>query len=152
MVFYAAFNNISVISHPQLTLFMSFLGFTVLDWGSEVSCPGTLPRKTQRIQCGSNQGPLDYESNTSPQSHAGPQHILNQKKKLPLCLSAVSVIKKKKLKMSNYRHIFGRTIMCPRKQILTRMKIFCRRNLQKAISMAIYGPVEFVCIFLNLSV
>ena len=28
MVLYAAFNSISVISRPQFTLFMSFLGFT----------------------------------------------------------------------------------------------------------------------------
>ena len=27
--------------------------------------------KTQRIQCGSNLGHLDYESNTLPQSHDG---------------------------------------------------------------------------------
>ena len=31
MVFYAAFNSISVISRQQLTLFMSYLS-TVLDW------------------------------------------------------------------------------------------------------------------------
>ena len=43
-----------------------------LGWGSEVSCTRTLPQKTQRIQCGSNPGPLDYESNTLPLSHAGP--------------------------------------------------------------------------------
>ena len=45
MVFYAAFNNISVISWRQLTFFMSFLGFTSTRLGSEVSCPRTLPRK-----------------------------------------------------------------------------------------------------------
>ena len=45
MVFYAAFNTISVISWRQLTLFMSFLGFTSTRLGSEVSCPRTLPRK-----------------------------------------------------------------------------------------------------------
>ena len=43
MVFYAAFNSISVISRRQLTLFMSFLG-------SEVSCPRTLPRKNPEDQ------------------------------------------------------------------------------------------------------
>ena len=43
MVFYAAFNSISVISQRQLTLFMSFLG-------SEVSCPRTLPRKNPEDQ------------------------------------------------------------------------------------------------------
>ena len=45
MVFYAAFNSISVISRRQLTLFMSFLGFSSTRLGSEVSCPRTLPRK-----------------------------------------------------------------------------------------------------------
>ena len=44
----------------------------VLGWGSEVSCLRTLPPKTRRIQSGSNPGPLDYESNTLPLSHAGP--------------------------------------------------------------------------------
>ena len=38
-----------------------------------MSCPRTLPRKTQRIRCSSNPGPLDYESNTLPRSHAGPR-------------------------------------------------------------------------------
>ena len=45
----------------------------VLGLGSEVSCPKTLPRKkTQRIQCCSNPGALDYKSNTLPLSHARP--------------------------------------------------------------------------------
>ena len=45
MVIYTVFNSISVISRRQLTLFMSFLGFTSARLGSEVSCPRTLPRK-----------------------------------------------------------------------------------------------------------
>ena len=45
MVFYAAFNCISVISRRQFMLFMFFLGFTSTRLGSEVSCPRTLPRK-----------------------------------------------------------------------------------------------------------
>ena len=45
MVFYATFNNISVISRGQLTLFMPSWVSPVLGWGSEVSCPRTLPRK-----------------------------------------------------------------------------------------------------------
>ena len=68
---------------PLLIVFQSYHGDSshysclswvspVLGWGSEVSCPKTLPRKTQRIQCGSNPGPLIYESNTLPLSHAGP--------------------------------------------------------------------------------
>ena len=50
-------------------------------------------------------------------SYAGP------KRKLPLCLSAVAMLlKKKKLKMPNDIHIFGRTVMCPIKQNLIRKK------------------------------
>ena len=44
MVFYAAFNSISVISRRKLTLFMALLGSTSTRLGSEVSCPRTLPR------------------------------------------------------------------------------------------------------------
>ena len=73
MVVYAAFNTISVISQQQLTLFMLSWVSPVLGWGSKVSSPRTLPqKKPQRIQCGSNPGPLDYKSNTLPLSHAGP--------------------------------------------------------------------------------
>ena len=45
MVFYATFNSISIISRRQLTLFMLSWVSPVLGWGSEVSCPRTLPRK-----------------------------------------------------------------------------------------------------------
>ena len=45
MVFYAAFNGISVISRRQLTLFTSFLGLNSTRLGSEVSCLRTLPQK-----------------------------------------------------------------------------------------------------------
>ena len=48
MVFYAAFNSISVISQWQLPLFMSFLVFTSTRLGSKVSCPRTLPWKKPR--------------------------------------------------------------------------------------------------------
>ena len=73
MVFYAAFNNISVISGWQFTLFMSFLGFTSIRLGLWSVLPKDTPtKKTQRIQCSSNPGLLDYESNTLPLSHAGP--------------------------------------------------------------------------------
>ena len=44
-----------------LALFMSSWISPVLGWGSKVSCPRILPQKTQRIQCGSNPGPLEYE-------------------------------------------------------------------------------------------
>ena len=67
MVFYTAFNSISVISRQQFTLFMSFLGFTSTRLGSEVSCPKTLPRKNLEDPV-----PLDYESITLPLIHAGP--------------------------------------------------------------------------------
>ena len=51
---------------PLLTVFQSYHGDSshysclswvspVLGWGSEVSCPRRLPRKTQRIRCGSSQ-------------------------------------------------------------------------------------------------
>ena len=43
MVFSATFSSISVISWRQLTLFMSFLGFTSTKLGSEVSCPRKNP-------------------------------------------------------------------------------------------------------------
>ena len=54
---------------------MSFLGFTSTRLGSEVSCPMTLPEKTQRNQCSLNPRSLDYESNTLPLSHVGPSKI-----------------------------------------------------------------------------
>ena len=67
---------------PHLTVFQSYHGHgshysclswisPVLGWGSEVSCPRTFPQKTQRIQCDSNPGPLDFESKNLPLSHAG---------------------------------------------------------------------------------
>ena len=66
--------------------------------------------------------------------------------KLPMCLSAVAVLQEK-LKMSNDLHIFGRAIMCPMKQILTRKKAICRRNPLKEIFTSMHGPVKFVCMF-----
>ena len=60
------FTHIMVTNH---TTFMSFLVSPIP--GSEMSCPRTLPQKTQRIQCSSNPGPLDYESNTLRMSCAG---------------------------------------------------------------------------------
>ena len=64
-MFHTVFNGISVISLQQLTL---------------VIFPGTLKclaqghshKKPQLIQCGLNQGPLAYESNTLLPSQAGP--------------------------------------------------------------------------------
>ena len=69
---------------PLSTVFQSYHGdsshssclswvLPVLGWGSEASCPRTLPQKTQGIRCGSNSGPLIYKSNTLPLSHAGPR-------------------------------------------------------------------------------
>ena len=76
MVFYAAFNSISVISRRQLTLFMLSWVSPVLGWALKCLAQGHSHEKTQRIQCGSNPGPLDYESNTLPLSHAGPRRFL----------------------------------------------------------------------------
>ena len=66
MVFYAAFNSISVISRRQLTLFMFSWVSPVLSWALKCLAQGHSREKTQRIQWGSNPGPLDYESNTLP--------------------------------------------------------------------------------------
>ena len=66
--FYQYFSHIMATIH----IIHAFLGFTSTRLGSEVSCPRTLPKKTHRIQWGSNPGPLDYESNTLPLSHVGP--------------------------------------------------------------------------------
>ena len=44
----------------------------VLGWALKCLAQGHSHEKTQRIKCGSNPGPLDYESNTLPLSHAGP--------------------------------------------------------------------------------
>ena len=59
----------------------TFLGSPVLGFGSEVSCPRKFSRKTHRIQCCSNPGPLDYESNTLPLLHAGPLLYMNKTNK-----------------------------------------------------------------------
>ena len=63
MVFYAAFNSISVISPWQLTLFMLSWVTPVLGWALKCLAQGHSHEKTQRIHCGLNPGPLDYESN-----------------------------------------------------------------------------------------
>ena len=78
MVFYTSNNGIwsyHVDSSHYPCLFWVSL---VQGWGSEVSFPKTLPRITQGIHCDSNPGPKNYESNTSPLSHAGP-HCLERK-------------------------------------------------------------------------
>ena len=72
MVFNAAFNSISVISRQKLTLFMLSWVSPVLRWALKCLAQGHSHEKTQRIQCGSNPGPLDYELNTLPLSHFGP--------------------------------------------------------------------------------
>ena len=75
MVFYAAFNSISVISRQQLTLFVLSWVSPVLGWALKCLVQGHSHEKTQRIQCGSNPGPLDYESNTLPLSRMGPLEV-----------------------------------------------------------------------------
>ena len=78
MVFYAAFNSISVISRRQLTLFMLSWVSPVLGWALKCLAQGHSHEKSQRIQCGSNPGTLDYKSNTLPLSHVGPRFIQRQ--------------------------------------------------------------------------
>ena len=52
----------------------SFLSWVspVLGWALKSLAQGHSHEKNQRIQCGSNPGTLNYESNTLPLSHAGP--------------------------------------------------------------------------------
>ena len=88
MVLYAAFNSVSFISRRQLTLFMSFLGFTSARLGSEVSCPRTLPQKNQEDPVHSNPGPMRYVSNTLPLSHAGPLKTVWEKEKVQVITSS----------------------------------------------------------------
>ena len=54
IVFYAAFNSISFMSRPQLTLFMLSWVSPVLGWALKCLAQGHSHEKTQRIQCGSN--------------------------------------------------------------------------------------------------
>ena len=72
---------------PLSTVFQSYHGDSshysclswvspVLGWALKCLVQGHSREKTQRIQCCSNPGPLDYESNTLPLSHAGPWSIL----------------------------------------------------------------------------
>ena len=44
----------------------------VLGWALKCLAQGHSHKKTQRIQCGSNPGPLDCKSSTLPLSHVGP--------------------------------------------------------------------------------
>ena len=72
MVLYAAFNSISV-SHITATAHIVHVFswvLPVLGWALKCLAQGHSHEKTQGIQCGSNPGPLDYESNTLPLSHA----------------------------------------------------------------------------------
>ena len=59
-------------SRRQLTLFMLSWVSPILGWALKCLAQGHSHEKTQRIQCGSNPGPMDYGSNTLPLSHAGP--------------------------------------------------------------------------------
>ena len=60
MVFYAAYS----ISRRHLTYSCIVRVSSILGWDSELSCPKTLQRKTQRIINGLNPGCPGYESNT----------------------------------------------------------------------------------------
>ena len=91
MIFFFLYNNTCSVTldllkgvfTPFSTVFQSYLGdsshYSCLSWVSQVlgwalKClaQGHSHEKTQRIQCGSNPGPLDYDSNTLPLSYAGP--------------------------------------------------------------------------------
>ena len=72
---------------PLSTVFQSYHGDSlhysalpwvspVLSWGSEVSCPRTLPRKKPR-ELRLELKILDYESNTLQLSHAGPLCVID---------------------------------------------------------------------------
>ena len=77
MVLNAPFNSISVISRQQLILFMLSWVSPVLGWALKCLAQGHSHEKTPRIQCSSNPGPLDYESNTLPLSHSGPSSLFS---------------------------------------------------------------------------
>ena len=75
---------------PLSTVFQSYYGDSlhysclspvsqVLGWALKCLAQGHSHEKTQRIQCGSNPGSLDYKSNTFPLGHSGP---LEKKKML----------------------------------------------------------------------
>ena len=72
MVFYTTFNRyfsrITATDHIV----------HVLGWALKCLAQGHSHEKTQRIQYSSNPGPLDYESNTLPLSHAGPSSSLEE--------------------------------------------------------------------------
>ena len=76
----------------------------VLGWALKCLAQGHSHEKTQRIQCGSNPGPLDYESNTLPRSHAGTL-FPNKPWFLHVCSSSLLKTlweKEKLLMMSNF--------------------------------------------------
>ena len=77
---------------PLLTVFQLYHGDSshyscfswvspVLGWALKCLAQGHSHEKTQRIQCDSNPGLLDYESNTLPLSHAGPTYQQERTKK-----------------------------------------------------------------------
>ena len=72
MVFYVAYSSISVISRQQLTLFISFLGFTSTRLGLWSNLPKDTLRKTQRIQWARIQDPWITSQTILPPSHAEP--------------------------------------------------------------------------------
>ena len=58
----------------------------VLGWALKCLAQGHSHEKTKRIQCSSNPGPLDYESNTLPLSHVRPAHANGDKTQALLTL------------------------------------------------------------------
>ena len=118
MVFYAAFNSISVISRRQLTLFMFSWVSPVLGWALKCLAQGHSHEKTQRIQCGSNPGPLDYESNTLPLSHVGPfgkvNHFPNKPWFLRFCsTSLLKTLREKEKLLVTSNFSFSHSVFYP---------------------------------------
>ena len=83
MVFYVAFNSISVISR----LLCLFWILTVLGWGSEVSCSRTLPQENPEDPVWLKSKTLGYESNILPLSHTGPLSLVSGRGCLLVCKS-----------------------------------------------------------------
>ena len=80
---YSTHNLVECCFTPLSTVFQSCQTFHIIRvfpgfhqyYAGALKClaQGHSHEKPQRIQCGANPGPLDYESNTLPLSHAGPQ-------------------------------------------------------------------------------
>ena len=80
MVFYDAFDSISVISRRQLTLFMSFLGFTSTRLGLRSVLPKDTPtKKPKRSSAARTQDPWITSQTLHHWAMQGPQSRKNHK-------------------------------------------------------------------------